>query len=182
MRVSALAFDAQGLLWSVSSRIARPLKSYNPNSNQWQSFDFSSIINDPLVDEFGFSDIAIASNGTKFIGGYRSGIIAFNETNGGSLIKINGQSSNLPNNYVTALAMDRQEILWVGTQLGLSVLYNTSGVFNAANPATQPIVFVEDGLPRELLEEQFISDIEVDGSNNKWIGTIGSGVYYVTSD
>lgn len=182
VRVSALAFDAQGLLWSVSSRIARPLKSYNPNSNQWQSFDFSSIINDPLVDEFGFSDIAIASNGTKFIGGYRSGIIAFNETNGGSLIKINGQSSNLPNNYVTALAMDRQEILWVGTQLGLRVLYNTSGVFNAANPATQPIVFVEDGLPRELLEEQFISDIEVDGSNNKWIGTIGSGVYYVTSD
>ncbi len=181
-RVSALSFDAQGLLWSVSSRIARPLKSYNPNGNQWQSFDFSSIIDDPLTDEFGFSDIAIASNGTKFIGGYRSGIIAFNEASGGSLIKINGQSSNLPNNYVTTLAMDRQGVLWVGTQLGLRVLYNTAGVFSSVNPATQPIVFVEDGLPRELLEEQFISDIEVDGGNNKWIGTIGSGVYYVTSD
>ncbi len=182
VRVSALAFDVQGLLWSVSSRIARPLKSYNPNGNQWQSFDFSSIIDDPLTDEFGFSDIAIASNGTKFIGGYRSGIIAFNEASGGSLIKINGQSSNLPNNYVTTLAMDRQGVLWVGTQLGLRVLYNTAGVFSSVNPETQPIVFVEDGLPRELLEEQFISDIEVDGSNNKWIGTIGSGVYYVTSD
>lgn len=182
LRVSALTFDSQGLLWSVSSRIARPLKSYNPNGNQWQSYDFSSIINDPVVDEFGFSDIAIGPNGTKFIGGYRSGIIAFNESNGNALIKINGESSNLPNDFVTTLAVDRQGILWAGTQLGLRVLYNTAGVFDTSNPTTQPIIFVEDGLPRELFEEQFISDIEVDGSNNKWIGTIGSGVYYVTSD
>ena len=182
IRVSAMSFDRQGLLWSLTSRISRPLKSFNPNSNQWQSFDFSSIIDNPITDEFGFSDLAIGVDGTKFIGGYRSGIIAFNESNGGSLIKINGESSELPNDYVTALAMDRQGVLWVGTQLGLRVLYNTLDVFGVSNPSTQPIIFIEDGLPRELLEEQFISDIEVDGGNNKWIATIGSGVYYVTSD
>ena len=43
---------------------------------------------------------------------------------------------------------------------------------------TQQIVILEDGIPRELLEQQYISDIEVDGANNKWVGTIGSGVFY----
>jgi hypothetical protein len=33
-----------------------------------------------------------------------------------------------------------------------------------------------------LLFEQSISDIFVDGANNKWIGTIDSGVFYVSSD
>ena len=37
---------------------------------------------------------------------------------------------------------------------------------------------LEDGIPRELLEQQYISDIEVDGANNKWVATIGSGVFY----
>ena len=30
---------------------------------------------------------------------------------------------------------------------------------------------LEDDVPKELLSQQIISDIEVDGSNNKWIAT-----------
>lgn len=41
---------------------------------------------------------------------------------------------------------------------------------------------MEDGIARELLEQQFISDIKVDGSNNKWVATIGAGLFYFTSD
>ena len=35
---------------------------------------------------------------------------------------------------------------------------------------------------KELLAQQFISDIIVDGSNNKWISTADAGVFYVSSD
>jgi hypothetical protein len=36
---------------------------------------------------------------------------------------------------------------------------------------------VEDDLPQELLADQFITDIAVDGANNKWIGTADAGVF-----
>ena len=38
------------------------------------------------------------------------------------------------------------------------------------------------GIYKELLEQQFISDIKVDGSNNKWVGTIGSGIFYFSQN
>ena len=37
-------------------------------------------------------------------------------------------------------------------------------------------------MPQELLFEQVITDIEVDGSNNKWIATASSGVFYLSSN
>jgi hypothetical protein len=33
---------------------------------------------------------------------------------------------------------------------------------------------------QELLYEQFITDIAVDGANNKWIGTADSGLFFVS--
>src|SRR5690606_10986435 len=44
------------------------------------------------------------------------------------------------------------------------------------------IIILEDGIPSELLYQQFISTIAVDGSNNKWVGTIGTGVFYFSAD
>src|SRR5690606_1741904 len=37
IRVGPSSFDSQGLLWTVTSRINKPLKSYNPTNNQWKS-------------------------------------------------------------------------------------------------------------------------------------------------
>ena len=78
--------------------------------------------------------------------------------------------------------MDQNNILWIGTYKGLRVLYNTSAFFNDDNVSTFPIIIIEDGLPKELLELQFITDIIVDGSNNKWISTADAGVFYLSSD
>jgi hypothetical protein len=41
-----------------------------------------------------------------------------------------------------------------------------------------PIIILEDNLAQELLFEQFITDIAVDGANNKWIGTADSGLFF----
>jgi hypothetical protein len=42
-----------------------------------------------------------------------------------------------------------------------------------------PIIILEDNLAQELFE-QFITDIAVDGANNKWIGTADSGLFLVS--
>ena len=184
IRVTGSSFDREGLLWTMTARVARPLKSYNPSSGQWNSYDFTEIIPDPLNDEFGYSDLVIDANNTKWIGGYNLGLIAFNENGGNHLLKnINEEeTSNLPSPLIRALAIDKQNQLWIGTIKGLRVLYNTSNFFEDVNASTSAIIILEDGIPKELLEQQFISDIIVDGSNNKWIATIGAGVFYFSSN
>ena len=182
IRVSASTFDRNGVLWSMTARAPNPLKAYDPISGSWQGYDFSSIIEDTLLDEFGFFDIAIDNNGTKWIGGYSNGLYAYNENLANPLKNITSEDQNLPFPRVTALEIDNRNQLWVGTFSGLRVLFNTSGFFDDPNPTLNSIIILEDGIAQELLESQTISDIEVDGSNNKWIGTVDSGVFYFSPD
>ena len=183
LRVSATAFDRTGLLWSMSSLLFEPLKSYDPNTGNWRSYDFSSIIQDAIRDEFGYFDLAIDDTGTKWIGAYKNGIYAYNETvSDNPLRNIKTEEQGLPFPRVNALAVDNRNQLWVGTFTGLRVLYNTAGFYDDLNPTLSSIIILENGIPKELLEGQTITDITVDGSNNKWIGTVDSGVFYLSPD
>lgn len=185
IRVSGSTFDNEGLLWTVTSKVQRPLKSYNPENGQWQAYDFTEIIPNGLTSENGFGDVVVGANGTKWIGARRSGLIGFNEggSGGQQLKNINDEDiSNLPDRTVQALAMDNRNQLWIGTIKGLRVLYNTANFFEDDAVRTEAIIILEDGIPKELLQFQFISDIKVDGGNNKWVGTVGSGAFYFTSD
>ena len=182
IRVSDLKFDNQGFLWSLTSLVEDPLKKFNLTTNQWQTYSFSSIIDDPILDENGFGPLVIGPDGTKWVGSYRNGIIGFND-NGNLIRQIVGEDvANLPINHIKSLALDNNNILWIGTYKGLRILYNTSNFFTEDVITTSPIIFIEDGLPKELLELQFITAIIVDGSNNKWISTVDSGVFYLSSD
>lgn len=183
IRVSASTFDRNGVLWSLTARAPNPLKSYDPNSGSWQGHDFSTIIEDALTDEFGFFDIAIDNNGTKWIGGYSNGLYAYNENIGSDPLRnISSEEQNLPFPRVNALEIDNRNQLWVGTFSGIRILFNTSGFYDDPNPTLSSIIILEDGIPKELLEGQSITDIEVDGSNNKWVGTVDSGVFYFSPD
>lgn len=181
IRTGASQFDDEGNLWNLTSRVDLALKSYNPASNQWQTFSFEDFIENPVNDEIGFYDIAIDNNtGTKYIGSFFNGLIAFNENENPRIKQLTSEAEGLPNPWIRSLAIDNSGQLWVGTAFGLRVLFNTSGFFEDENVILEPIIFLEDGLARELLENQAITDIEVDGSNNKWIGTQDAGVFYFT--
>ena len=184
IRVSGTEFDSNGLLWTITSRVDSPLKSYNPESGIWTSYDFTSIIADGFSDETGFSEIVIGPDGTKWIGALESGLIGFNETGGQILLRniFDDDIANLPSSGVWSIAIDRRNQMWLGTNKGLRVLFNTTNFFTAPTVTTQAIIILEDGIPKELLEQQFVSDIQVDGGNNKWVSTIGSGAFYFSQD
>lgn len=183
IRVGASEFDSNGVLWTISSLINAPLKSYNSTSNQWQSFSFTDIIPEEFGSNLGFSDLVIDTEQTKWVGSYKYGVIGV-KTNGGTpqLKNIVSEEQNMPDPYVTALAIDKRNQLWIGTLKGLRVLYNPGNFFTDPNSEVDNIVIVEDGIAKELLFQQFITDIEVDGGNNKWIGTDNSGLFYFSSD
>jgi ligand-binding sensor domain-containing protein len=183
IRLGASTFDKDGLLWSITSRIDKPLKSYNPNNNQWKSYSFTDIIPDGFSDNLGFSDLITGNDGTKWVASYRKGVIGFNETQGGTSIKnISKEEENMPTEFATALALDNRNQLWIGTFRGLRVLYNTSNFFTDDSVRVEEIIIEEDGIAKELLFQQGVTDIKVDGANNKWIGTSDSGLFYFSPD
>lgn len=180
IRVGPSEFDNNGLLWTVTSLNDAPLKSFNPINNQWKSYSFTDILQETNL---GFGDLVIGTDDTKWISSYNYGFIGFNENGGNPLLKsISSEEDNMPVNWVSALALDKRNQLWIGTFRGLRVLYNTSNFFEDDVVRVEEIIILEEGIPKELLFQQFIKDIEVDGSNNKWISTIGSGLFYLSSD
>ncbi len=183
IRVGASEFDNNGLLWTITSLINKPLKSYNPANNQWQSYSFTDVISGDFGSNLGFGDLIVGSDNTKWVASYKYGLIGYNENNSSLKIKsLKDESENMPTEFVTALAIDKRNQLWIGTYRGLRILYNTSGFFTEGTVRAEEIIILEDGIAKELLFQQFISSIEVDGSNNKWIATIGAGLFYLSSD
>jgi hypothetical protein len=183
IRVSKSFFDRNGKLWLTNGRVNDALKSYDIYNNSWEEFSLQSIIADPLNDENSFGDIVIDENNTKWIATRRNGFIGLSENNGSPQVKnITESNGNLSSNTVKALAIDKDNNLWTGTSQGLRVLYNTSGFFNTVNPQTESIIILEEGIPKELMFGQSITDIKVDGANNKWIATLDAGVFLFSSD
>ncbi|RED48781.1 type IX secretion system anionic LPS delivery protein PorZ [Seonamhaeicola aphaedonensis] len=182
IRVGGADFDESGVLWMLVSRIDNPLKSFNTNTNQWNSFSFTDIIQDGLNDELGYKKLFVGNDNTKWVASHNHGIIGFNENNTPKIKHIQSEDENMPSNDVRAVALDKRNQLWIGTARGLRVLYNTSSFFEDDNIQVEEIIIEEDGIAKELLFQQLITDIEVDGSNNKWIGTADSGLFYFSSD
>ena len=182
IRVGASIFDSEGTLWVTTGLVENQLKSFNPSNNQWQSYSLNEVIPE-ASDNNGFADIVIDNNQTKWLASaYSFGIIGFNNNGSKQVKALYNEDQNMPSPSVSALALDNRNQLWIGTFRGLRVLYNTSNFFTDDDVRVEEIIIEEDGVAKELLFQQYISDIEVDGSNNKWIGTDDSGVFYFSSD
>ena len=184
VRVLNPLFDRDGVLWTLSTLVDNALKSFDPSTGQWKSYDFTPVTGDGFTGgNLGYADIVIGNDGTKWIASYKFGLIGFNENGSSPLIKsVYKEEENMPTELATAVALDNRNQLWIGNFRGLRVLYNTSNFFTDDNITVDEIIIEEDGIAKELLFEQYVTDIEVDGSNNKWIGTTDSGLFYLSSD
>jgi len=176
IRVIGGVFDPEGKLWMMNTRTAKPLKSLNGNT--WTSYSFTEIIQSPPNEEYGI--MALDKNRTKWIPTLTSGLVVYNETLSNKFIVVD-ESSGLPTNYVKCVAIDHNNRVWIGTVRGLRVISNIERFVTDESLTATNIVIIEDGLPQELMNEQVITDIRVDGSNNKWIAT-AAGAFLVSPD
>ncbi|MBZ0327903.1 MAG: T9SS type A sorting domain-containing protein [Altibacter sp.] len=182
IRIYGSDFDRENNLWFVQAFKDEALIKRTPGG-QIQSFDVSDVVEG--TNEPGFSDLKISREGFVFFGASRHGLVGYNpSTNAFNIITDGGVGSgNLPTNNIRALAFDNQNRLWIGSLNGLRVLFSVGSFFEeGANTDAQAIIILDGDVPQELLFEQSITDIEVDGSNNKWIATATSGVFYLSSN
>ncbi|MGH2665508.1 ligand-binding sensor domain-containing protein [Flavobacterium sp.] len=180
IRINGSAFDKNGNLWVTNSLVDKGLHVFRTNE-QSQGFTLAGV-QTPLSNSYG--RIVIDKNSTKWMATNHEGVVGFNEnySNRSLSIKEGQDEGNLPDNDVRAIAVDNKNKLWIGTTHGLRVLSSVDSFLSNNELTSNSIIILEDGLAQELLYQQFITDIVVDGSNNKWIGTAGSGVFFISPD
>ena len=180
VRINGGAFDKLGNLWVNNSLIQKGLKVLKTDG-QWQSFSLDGILNKSIDASMG--RMLIDKNSTKWWCTNTDGLIGYNESiNKFKKITSGTDTGNLPFTDVRAIAVDNNSQLWIGTTRGLRILSNVNSFLTEDKMTTKPIIILEEGLAQELMYEQSITDIVVDGANEKWIGTADSGVFLVSSN
>jgi ligand-binding sensor domain-containing protein len=182
VRLYGADYDRDGNLWITQSREAEGLIRVTP-SLAFQKNDITDIIPNAATSG-ALGELRISREGYVFFGYNQGGLVGYNPSNGQLNVITEGVGTgNLADNNIRALAFDNQNRLWIGSIKGLRVLFNVGGFFEeGADIDSQPIIILEDGVPQELLFQLSVTDIEVDGSNNKWISTATSGVFYLSSN
>ncbi len=87
-------------------------------------------------------------------------------------------NGNLPHTQVNTIAIDRQQIIWIGTNNGIAFLpCNAQSVFSEACDFTMPVIEGDQSAIRLLAGEK-VNAIKIDGGNRKWVAT-DNGVWLI---
>ena len=185
--VSDVCYDEKGNLWCLNGYSEMPLNVRLASDGTWQNFDLGATAKNKYTKK-----MVIDFDGNVWCATYNSGLFGF--TYGESITDVSDDgrinlrtgenSGNLPSDNVTAIAVDFDGEIWIGTDAGFAILYNTSNVFNAGAGEydAQRVKVNFEGNVEYALGSTHITDIEVDGGNRKWVGTATSGIILMSSD
>lgn len=96
---------------------------------------------------------------------------------------VNEDGATLSPVFVRYVTEDKNQDIWIGTNIGPLLLYKK-------NITSDTPIFTQVKVPRNdgtnyadyLLSGVDISCIAIDGSNRKWFGTNGNGIYVISND
>lgn len=176
-RITDMDYDLQGNLWLLNHDAPRPLSVFT-RDGEWQNFSLGVGSN--------VEHIAVDHQGFKWIGIDRVGLLLLDtgddlmDSNDDRMHIYNTNNSNLTSNTINAIAVDKNGQVWVGTNDG-PVLFDCQGfAFDDICIGTRKRV-EENGIVGELLGEENVMAIAIDGGNRKWFGTT-NGVFVQSAD
>lgn len=182
--VTGVQYDAEGNLWMSNSLTENPIKVLTAEG-AWITYANGDGGGSPVTNQ-----ILVTSNNQVWQNRPGAGIYVLGHN--GTLndfsdddflvIQEGGGNGALASNDVTAMAEDNDGNVWVGTNVGLTVFYNTADILERNSFDGNEVLIQQDGQTQVLFENQFITDIVVDPANRKWFSTRGAGVYLMSAD
>lgn len=194
-RISHLQYDKEGNLWISNAdgagNVKSPLKIMRPDGTM-KSLYYKELEALPTVTEVLFD-----SRGWVWVVSMRYDVRLFCIDTNGTLENTaddrvrtfnekftdqDGQSTEVY--YINDIAEDLNGDLWVMTDKGPYVLYNTSKAFDEKYHFTKIKVPRNDGTNYAdyLLDGVYTTCMTIDDANRKWIGTLNNGLYLITGD
>ncbi len=173
------AADASGNIWVInrSSYSNYPILAFSRSQDKWYHFYnyFSPVA--------GFAPVAVDAFGGVWTGDQYgisgtttyAGLLYFNangtlaNTSDDKSFIINQGNSVLLSNHVNSLLVDSEDQLWIGTDLGMDVIYD---------PDPSGSIYLQSIYS---LLDQNINSIDYDALDQKWVAT-NTGVYVISRD
>jgi hypothetical protein len=184
--ISDLKYDSKGNLWLSNCFSNKPLKMLDKDK-VWHEFETNGNSKSRFTGK-----LVIDQSDNKWFAVYDQGIFGYNDNgtiddlSDDKTIQINSGDNTgaLPTTNVTALAVDLENRLWIGTSNGFAILYNPDNAFEGipGEYNAQRIKIDFEGNVEYLLGNTSITDIEIDGGNRKWIGTANAGIFLLSAD
>jgi hypothetical protein len=188
-RIYGLSFDNSNNLWITNSFAKNQLLVYT-SDHKWKSFYLGKY----FENNFKVGDIVATSWGHKWM--FIPKTLALNVFDDNSTIENTGDDrdttftignieSLIKSNYIYCMTVDRQGVIYVGTDAGPIRFTSPQEIFNETGPSPQKIkVAIIKGQPEAtfLLETERINAIAVDGANRKWFGTQNTGAYLISEN
>ena len=183
IKICGLAMDKSKNLWITQTDVPGSIKILKP--------DGSWIVYPLTIDAPVIGDIISAGNGQKWIilpGGHGLFIIDDNKTpdvftdDRTRKLTVTDSDDKVINSVFSA-AEDLDGNIWIGTDQGPVIYYNTDRIFEDDLKGYRIKVPRNDGsgLADYMLGTESITAISVDGANRKWLGTKSSGVISAVS-
>lgn len=177
-RVAGIAFDRDGTLWINNFGAPKPLVALD-TEGEWHSFNVESgtKLAECVVDDNGYIwSIVVGGSGGVLVYDPK-GRLADPTDHEQRVISSSNSELTAP---ATALAVDQDGQVWVGTEKGPVIFDGGSGIFDPANTGSVRKV-LQDSILGILLQTEDIRAIEIDGANRKWFGT-RNGIFVQSSD
>jgi len=183
--IIAMDSDDEGTLWVLDANSVKSIKALT-YENEWISLSYSSIDNRSDLRK-----IIALQNGDKWVlRGLGSSLFAFNVNgtifNNDDDVKSNffvrdENNSNI-STQIHDITEDQKGSVWVGTASGVAVYSDPGTIFREGNFfAYRPVITI-DGSTQYLLSTEKVQCIEVNGANQKWLGTENSGAFLVAEN
>ncbi len=182
--VADVDFDENNNMWGANTWVNEPLILKTSNGT-WESFYCGNeatkqIYSYIIVDKTNGYKWMVAKS--KFVVAYNTGEDVLDKSDDEYKILKSGEGNGNIHAPPTCIAEDLDGEIWIGTEEGVTILYNPINVFEGGDFDAQQIKIEQDGNVEFLLSTDNITCITVDGGNRKWIGTISSGVYVFSPD
>lgn len=184
VRIGGVTLDKDKNLWITNCVSSAPIKVLTAEG-EWYSYTNTAIDNAEIIDK-----ILITQNGSKFINllhSSQAGFYAFDDN--GTITDqsddvsayyasvMDSQGNTLNASMFYSITEDKDGNIWAGTNIGPLVCYNPD---NIESLRFNRIVLADES--DYLLNGVRVNAIAVDGSNQKWIATEGSGVFLVNAE
>lgn len=184
VRISGIEYDQNGNLWLVNAS-KNPLNVLT-NENKWETFDFDGKLGDRTT-----GNLIINSAGYKCFQVEGQEIFIFDDN--GTIGDPSDDNMNFVpllddegkiGNKILSMEIDNKDNIWIGTDEGVAVIYNSENALDEDYTASRVLITgtLNDTtlFTNHLLKTNSVTAIAIDGSNRKWFGTLGSGVYLMS--
>ncbi|MBN2765106.1 MAG: T9SS type A sorting domain-containing protein [Paludibacteraceae bacterium] len=193
IRLDGGTFDRNGNLYILNSSVSSAIKILT-NEGEWKKLTFQDAVKPTLGDLL----ISKTNEDQKWITSVRNkpGLFIFDDN--GTLYDSSDDRTRFFSNFSNSdeegstitpanficLTQDKNGVIWVGTDQGPLLFYNTERVFDEGYTCTRVKIPRNDGTDRAdyLLQEEKIKAIAIDGANRKWLGTETSGIFLMSEN